>query len=140
MKTRNFKDLALGLASVALLTGPAGASPNCPAFNAGMVDATMMVLDLSQMEPIVPFDLVDSPSEPFILCQFVDAANPPSFFRVFVGVPVGEVEGEAEVRGDRRDGTDNQLRTIAFDLSTAQLHACRAQVLQSFVWNRYCAP
>ena len=32
------------------------------------------------------------------------------------------------------------LRTRVFGLTTGQAHACRAQVLQSFVWNQHCAP
>ena len=46
MKTRTFKAIALGLLSYASVSGAAAAT-KCPAFNDAMVDATMMVIDIS---------------------------------------------------------------------------------------------
>ena len=121
---------------------------NCPAFNAGMVDAAMMATDYSQQDPVVG-GAGDSPADASIVCGW--EAEPGSFFFVRVGIceetcGSGYGKGEAELIGNSPTspgpGPDyaTQLRTRVFNLTPAQQRACRAQVLQSFVWKQYCKP
>jgi len=108
----------------------------CPAFNASMVDAAMMATDLSQTDPLEGF-AEDSPKDGTIICAWVTDATA-SFY-----VAVGVEDGVAQVFGTKPGAIpweEGQLRTAVFDLSPEQQHACRAQVLQSFVWKQYCKP
>ncbi len=135
MNTLIFKALALGLLSLALISGPAVAAgpANCPAFNAAMVDAAAMASDLVNVDP--PEILSDNPAGPSISCRFFTDLG---FFDVAVGVEVGvvAVTGFSEIGG----GFTTRLHSVLVGLTRAEVLACRAQVLQSFVWNQHCAP
>ena len=106
----------------------------CPVFNASMVDAAMLAADLSQVDPLLG-GAEDSPVDASIMCWW--AADGGGGFVVEVGNGEAQVIGLAPTPGD---GETGKLRTAVFDLSPAQQHACRAQVLQSFVWKQYCKP
>ena len=104
----------------------------CPALTSAMVDAAWLAIDYSQPEP--PFGgAVDDPSEPRIACQLTnDAGN------VFI---VGVADGVAGVEGrSNQVDTPTLLRTRVDNLTKAEAHACRAQILASFVWSQYCEP
>jgi hypothetical protein len=129
--------LALLLVSPAAFAGNGG---GCPAFNAGMLDATMLVAELWQIEPPEGF-AGDSPKEGTIYCQwFGDLPGAGIAGMFFVRVE----DGTAEVTGFGPIGPQTirfpTLRTAVFNLSIDQQHACRAQVLKSFVWQQYCKP
>jgi len=136
MKTITLNSLVLGILSLALISMPAYANGNggCPAFNASMVDAAMLAADLSQVDPLFG-GAEDSPKDASIMCWW--AADGGGGFVVEVGNGEAQVIGLAPTPGD---GETGKLRTAVFDLSQAQQHACRAQVLQSFVWKQYCKP
>ena len=120
----------------------------CPVFNASMVDAAMLATEYSQSEPVFGW-AEDSPKDAYIYCLW--SAEPGSIFFVRVGIceeacGSGDGKGEGHLMGKSPDGTNPSpdyhtlLRTRVFNLSPAQQHACRAQVLQSFVWKQYCKP
>ena len=96
----------------------------------------MLATGLSQAGPPEGF-AEDSPQDGTIICAWV--TEEPSSFYVAVGVE----DGVAQVFGTKPGAdpwAEGQLRTAVFDLSQQQRHACRAQVLKSFVWNQYCKP
>lgn len=135
----NWNTIALrtiALLSLALMAVPAYAANGggCPAFNAGMVDAAMLTADLSQIDPLEGF-AEDSPMDGTIACGWV--ADGDGAFIVEVGNGEAQVIGLAPTPGD---GETGKLRTAVFDLTPAEQHACRAQVLRSFVWQQYCKP
>jgi len=109
----------------------------CPAFNASMVDAAMLAADLSQVDPLVG-NAWDSPMDGSIVCYW--ETNVSDGLKGWFYVQVED--GTAQVIGNEPYATSEvaTARTAVFDLSLAQQHACRAQVLQSFVWKRYCKP
>ena len=150
MKPITLKALALALLPLTLFAAPVYASDGggCPAFNSGMVDAAMMATDYSQQDPLIG-GAQDSPAAASIVCFWETDADASFFVRV--GICEGECgsgagKGEAQIIGispdDLAPGVDYStlLRTRVFNLSRAQQHACRAQVLQSFVWQQYCKP
>jgi hypothetical protein len=97
-----------------------------------MVDAAWLAVEYSQAEPPVG-GAIDDPSVPTIGCQLTnDIGNQ---FRVIVAGGDASVEGNAE-----NSPVPTLLRTAVGNLTKAEQHACRAQVLSSFVWNQYCKP
>lgn len=135
MKTTIFKALAFGLLSFAWISGAAAAT-NCPAWNAGMVDAAYMAIDLSG--PLDSVEAEDDPSTGNIRC-FITTDE---FNTLEIDVGVGE-EGTALLEGHRNGGptlrTKAGLGTTGIALTPAELHACRGEVLQSFPWTQHCA-
>ena len=105
----------------------AAVAAGCPAFNGGMIDAAMMATYYSQPEPVIGV-AEDSKTESYIYCEWVN--DDEGEFLVSVG------DGEAELYG-RSFSTD--VRTRVFNLSAADLKACRKEVLDSFVWQQHCA-
>ena len=145
MKTTIFKALALGLLSHALISGPADAqgAAGCPAFNASMVDAAMMATNISPGGEFLDetSNAADNPWEPSISC-FIRTDSFTDTFSVFVGADQTEEGNVVFVEGTSVNAGDTTLlRTLSGGpITEAQLHACRAQVLQSFVWNQHCIP
>jgi len=127
------------LLPLALIGGSANASDagGCPAFNASMVDAAMLAADLSQIDPLVGA-AQDSPKDGTIICYW--ETNVSDGLKGWFYVQVED--GVAQVIGNEPYATSEvaTARTAVFDLSPAQQHACRAQVLKSFVWQQYCKP
>ena len=118
---------------IADLQAQVGFGGSCPAFNSTQVDATMMAINISQIDPL-GIVTVDFPSDPFLECVITTDEN--NDFLVAVG---DRGEGnEVLLLGELGGGAI--LRTRVQGLTTAELHACRAQVLGTFVWNQYCAP
>ena len=128
-----FKAVALGLLSLTVIGGPqvAEGAPTCIAFNAGMVDAAATAADMVFVENI---DASDDPALPSIRCQ-IDTAD--GSFGVQVNSP--PAMSAAVFGSNTTSGDETFVRAGAEDLTPAQLHACRAVVLQTFVWNRHCA-
>lgn len=110
----------------------------CPAFTSDMVDAAFLATEYNQEEPVEGM-AVDHPDLPFLFCEFVN--NDDGYYVVFVGhnnkEPVGN-KAHLYARSPRVRNT--LLRTYLYHLSGAELHACRAQVVASFVWKQYCVP
>ena len=123
----------ISLLSILSLSGPAIAGGGgCPAFTSAMVDAAWLAIEYSQPEPPVG-GAIDNPSVPTIGCQLTnDVGNQ---FSVGVGSGVALLEGNAA-----NSPVPTLLRTRVDNLTKAEQHACRAQVLSSFVWNQYCKP
>lgn len=114
------------------ISGPTMArGGGCPVFTSEMVDAAFLAIDYSEENPPLG-GAIDDPREPRIGCVLTnDAGNQ---FRVGVG------DGEAGVEAFDTAVTDTTLRTKRFNLSPGESHACRAQILGSFVWREYCKP
>ena len=131
MKITIFKALALGLLSYVWVSGAAAAT-NCPAFNAAMVDATYMATDVSG--PLESVVATNDPSGGTISC-FIVTDNFDTF-RVLVDPDDTRLVGAS---------AGAQLRTVIGpaasgpQLTPAELHACRGEVMQAFVWNEHCA-
>jgi hypothetical protein len=135
------KALAAGMFALTFMAGTAAeAGPSsCPVFTAAMVDAAAMVVPLADDVAIVTPTPVDDPSAPRIECRITSRSG--SSFVVFVQ----DFSERALVFGskfsDTLGATITELEaSVDEGLTKAELHACRAQVLQSFVWNQYCAP
>jgi len=147
-KNITIKSFALLLFTLIAVPAHAADGGGCPAFNAGMVDAAMLATDYSQQNPLIG-GAEDSPADASIVCYWETDAEASFFVRV--GICEGECgsgagKGEAQIIGispdDLAPGADYStlLRTRVFHLTRAQQHACRAQVLRSFVWQQYCKP
>ena len=144
MTTRK-KLLWPAMACIGLLALPfpaaAGGPPHCPAFTTGMVDAAAMAfgLDPGIVNFIVEVD--DDPNASSLVCDIETQFNNGRFLVV---VNTSSFPHEASVLGQHREEADDplsaQLFSFAEGLSSSQEHACRAAVLKSFVWNKYCAP
>ena len=150
MNWKNISIKSFAVLSFTLIAVPAYAAEGggCPAFNAGMVDAAMLATDYSQQNQLIG-GAEDSPADASIVCFWETDADASFFVRV--GICEGECgsgagKGEAQIIGispdDLAPGVDYStlLRTRVFNLTPAQQRACRAQVLQSFVWKQYCKP
>lgn len=133
---------AAAVVGLSLLTAPAAAGgPNCPGFTTEMVDAAAMAFGLP---PGTMGEARDDVSAPSIYCRF---QRPPSAGGGVFVVDVNDANpNEAFVLGQNRTEDEptinfrTQLRSFAEDLTAGEGHGCRAAVLQSFVWNNYCAP
>lgn len=134
MKTLIFKALALGLLSLALISGPADAagSANCPAFSAAMVDAAALVSDMDVGFP-TGANSVDDLFVPQIKCTFVTENG------IFL-VEVGFIAGVATLTGFNDGFEQTFVRSEEDGLSKAEVLACRAQIIRSWVWSQHCAP
>jgi hypothetical protein len=105
-----------------------------------MVDAAAMAFFLAPGSMGQARDDVGAPS---IYCRF---ERPPSAGggRFLIDVNDGSAH-EAFIFGQNRTEDDpevnyrTQLGSFAESLTTGEEHGCRAAVLQSFVWNHYCA-
>ena len=118
----------------------AGGKTSCPAFNSGMVDAAAMAFGLypGGYSSIV---VEDDPTIPVIYCNMLGSPSPLIEFRADVNYSepnYAEVRGEGIVEDD--PNYDTFLNSAAGQLSKAQMRACRAEILKSFVWKNYCAP
>ena len=123
----------LSLLFILSISGPDMArGGGCPALTSAMVDAAWLAFEYSQPEPPVG-GAIDDPSEPIIGCQLTSEVGEQ------VTVSVGD--GEALLFGHGQNSpTPTYLRTRVFNLTRSEQHACRAQVLTSFVWSQYCKP
>ena len=134
---RTYRALALALLSFALTGAPAMAAgqASCSVFTASMVDAAALASGLSNVDP--PTIIVDDPMLPHLECFFTTSQG---FFQVIVENAPGAgqivLQGESNVFGD----SDTRLLVGQFDQSRPEFYACRSQVLQTLVWNTYCAP
>ena len=114
------------------------ASPLVPflIFNTAMVDAAAMAILLGRnVGP--PTSVIDDPSSGTIECRLEMTTG--SVSRRFT---VEVNDDEVFVSAISIAPTFNSILQSSDrgGLSVGELHACRAQVLQSFVWNQYCAP
>lgn len=133
---------AAAVAGLSVLSAPAAAGgPNCPAFTTEMVDAAAMALGLP---PEAMGEARDDVSAPSIYCRF---ERPPSagggLFVIDVndgGTHEALILGQNRTEDEPESNFRTQLYSFAEGLTTGEKHGCRAAVLQSFVWNRYCAP
>lgn len=124
-----------------VLSVPAAAGgPNCPAFTSEMVDAAAMAFGLP---PGSMGQARDDATAPSICCRF---ERPPSagggLFLIDVNDGTAQealVLGRNRTEGEPQINFRTQLSSFAEGLSTGEGHGCRAAVLQSFVWNHYCA-
>lgn len=136
-KNTFFKALAAGVFSLSLIGGSAaeaGQSRGCPVFNAAMVDAAALVVNLGVN--VMVGRVLDDPSTGTIECRISQTFGS-GIFAVEVN------DDEVFVSGSSRVGSTIQTRLSSSDrggLSLRERHACRAQVLRSFVWQQYCAP
>ena len=141
LKTRLFKALVIGLLSLAVFGEPASASEprtSCPAFTAAMIDATALVMELREDVALAGKPSAD-PATPDIACALtLGLSLGRGEFDVEVGAGVARVR--ATSRGLTSEFGPIVLHARRDDLTPRQEHACRAQVLQSFVWNQFCAP
>lgn len=140
---------AIALASFLAMTGAWGTAladddddetrPVCPVFTAAMVDAAAMVVELAD-DPSIFVSAFDEPSTAFLNCSITRLIGETVSKRFSVDVNDDE-EGDVQVSASSRIGGvfNRILGSSARRLSVAELHACRAQVLQSLVWNQYCA-
>ncbi len=136
MKTTIFKALALGLLSYAWVSGAAAAT-NCPAFTTAMVDATYMAADVSG--PLISVNAMDESSGGLISCSLVTDGGGD----FIVSVTTNDIELVGHHPDGAGDETELRTRVLLEDpelFTSAQLHACRGEVLRSFVWNLHCAP
>jgi hypothetical protein len=135
--------VGLGLLALTFISGPAVAA-GCPAFTAAMVDSAWLGIDFSQTDPIVEFTVVDDEFEPRVLCAITNDEGNEFAVRVqFEDAVTGFAEIDAKRRSHINNGlggVTQLLRTKVFDLTSTELHMCRAEVLASFVWNQYCEP
>ena len=133
LKTRIFKALALGLLSYAFFSGPAAAGPSsCPAFSAGMVDAVALRAGLT--EPILGHSAAsDNPLGPSMWCDFATGVG--SFY-----ISVSGGAGSLVVLRSMVLSSGVEIEIFVDGMTTGEVHACRSQVLQSFIWNQHCAP
>ncbi len=136
MKTTIFKALALGLLSYAWVSG-ADAATNCPAFNTAMVDAAYMAADVSGTPNSV--DATNDSSSGTISCLIATDGD------FIVSVFADDIELLGHHPDSSADETELRTRVLPDELdqdffTPAQVHACRGEVLQSFVWSLYCAP
>ena len=136
MKTTIFKALALGLLSYAWASGAAAAT-TCPAWNTAMVDATFMVLDVSGV-PLGSVEAEDHPSTGRIRC-FISTDDGQGTLEIDVGVLEDGtlLEGFNPFVGKMR--TKVGPNAGGPELTPGEMHACRAEVLQSFPWTQHCA-
>jgi hypothetical protein len=138
-KMRSSIQIIAGLALISLTVATAHArGGNCPAFNTGMVDSAFLATEFNQEEPVEGF-AVDHSDLPFLFCEFVNEDG--GYFAVFVGYNYKEPAGNKLHLYARSPRVRNTLlRTYLYHVSDAELRACRAQVVASFVWKRYCLP
>jgi len=125
-----FGAVALVLASTALLSGRVVADNGCPAFNSSMIDAAWLAVDYSQPGPPEAY-YYDVPSIPALYCFVRNDSD--HVFKIYIQDEVAEVFGHGEF-----GISPTLMRTRVDGLSKNELHACRAQVLGSFVWKQYC--
>ena len=135
--TLKYGALALALLPQVLISGSAvAAGPGrCPVFNAAMVDAAALVSVLYLVDP--PASISDDPSIPALICRF-DTMNGD----FHVNVNLSPSPAEAFVEASNSLNTDHETIVFATEdgLTDGELHACRAQVIQTLVWNQHCAP
>jgi hypothetical protein len=116
----------------------AGGHSNCPAFTAEMVDAAAMAFGLF---PGVGASITvgDDPGVPAIFCNIVGSPSTNGFrLEVNSSEPYqAVVSGWHQSEGETLNA---ELFSLVEQLSLSQMHACRAAILKSFVWNKYCAP
>ena len=131
------KALAAGVFSLSLIGGPAAAAGKsaCPAFTSAMIDSAAMVALLAQGNVIVN---AKDDITPVVVteCQISKNSGVGVTFRSFT-VEVNDDEIFVTGRADLGNGLlSTILRSDGRGETAAVLHACRAQVLQSFVWNQ----
>jgi hypothetical protein len=106
--------LAAAVVGLSVLSAPAAAGgPNCPAFTTEMVDAAAMAFGLP----------------PGAMGEARDDGSADEAF----------VRGQNRTEDEPTINFRTQLRSFAEGLTAGEGHGCRAAVLQSFVWNNYCA-
>ena len=119
---------------------------NCPAFTAAMVDAAAMTIRLPGPHEIgtgyLTVSASEDPTSPDVSCRI---AVPPSAGGNTFEVDVNYYIPNAAFvfgRGVAEDtpNYDTALSSYAEELSVPEMHACRSEVLNSFVWKNYCAP
>lgn len=136
-KNRLFKALAAGVFSLSLIGGSAaeaGQSRGCPVFNAAMVDAAALVVNLGRN--VTVGRVLDEPSTGTIECRIFQTFGS-STFQVEVNDEEVFVTGRSIVGGSIQTNLSSSDRG---GRSLRVRHACRAQVLRSFVWREFCAP
>ena len=111
----------------------------CPAFTSSMIDGAFLATEYNQEEPVSGI-AVDYPYIPGLFCEFVNQDG--GYYVVFVGYHDSDVNpgNKAHLYARSPRVRNTILRTYVYDLSEAEMHACRAQVMGSFVWKQYCRP
>ena len=141
MKTFIFRAMALGLLSTLVSIGPVayGGSRTCPAFTAGMVDASALLMFLDPDEVVVAI-VRDNPADASIACE-LSSTETDRTFSVGVGDGLGctGLEKRAFILVQEVNNGPFVIHAVSPNcIPAGQAHACRAEVLQSFVWNQYC--
>jgi hypothetical protein len=109
---------------------------SCPAFTAAMVDAAWLATNFRSDVPAeITASISTEPDPPRISCEYDDRGR-----RQF-SVRAGGGSARVAAVFDEFTGTRSVIvSTLEFPITSAEAAACRRQVLQSFVWNRICAP
>ncbi len=104
--------------------GPTGMEDQCPVFNTSMVDAVASQIQLIR-ERFAGGVASDDQDTGELFCDIF-----------FTGSRGGRIFIQIQSLGRAR--VISQGGAQAINLSVDELRACREEVLQSFVWNRYC--
>jgi hypothetical protein len=102
-----------------------------------MVDAAMLAAHFVPLSATVVIIAQNDPSKINLVCR----VEHPSGGEFRVSVVFFGIEGdEVSLSGSHPDVV-SPLLSVSSSLTTqAEGHACKAAVLQTFVWNRICAP
>ena len=140
--------MGLLVVSISAPLSPAMAgSIKCPVWTSAMIDSFAADGGLFQssrnLEPPVVYGTpLDNPKIPAMSCVLFNA-----YAQLYFGLYLGEVsklnfrpnQGLLEASGT----TGNIINYVHLSWPEGDVgaaHACRAEVLQSFVWNQFCAP
>jgi hypothetical protein len=115
----------------------AGDGTACPVFTSEMIDAAAMAFGLS---PGIAVQAAEDPTIPYVVCEmsYLPAGNSFVLSVNEADSHVAYVFGEHAVEDDR--DYDTNLFSYSDELTPAEVRACRAVVLRSFVWKNFCAP
>ena len=129
--------LILTLALSVNLVEEVAAGQACPVFTSEMIDAAAMASNLSRNGSYNGTASYD-PVWPNIRCEFQSASLSESFA---IRINTGEEAGLASVYGIFSDPATSDLTHLASSgqlTSQAEVRACIAEALRSFVWNNFC--
>lgn len=137
----------LGVAISASLSPAAARSAKCPVWTSAIIDSFAADGGLFQgntdgpVPPEVDEPPLDDPTIPKMFCSLI-VPGASAYFDLNLGQVRRPVRNLNEVfleAGDPVVGTNVLYQTLP-EGDVGAAHACRAEVLQSFVWNQFCAP
>ena len=142
--------MAVGLlgASISASLSPATAgSAKCPVWTAVIIDsfAADGFLLSSRFEaspPVVTEPPLDDPTIPKMSCKLLNEESQ-GYFRLVLGhiLPWNSSPNQVTLEvGDNYGSVTKYLHQSWPEGDVGAAHACRAEVLQSFIWNQFCAP